>query len=179
MGVLLRGRREILPQLTAASCGVHFDSRRPLLVPENPQMAAARKRRPRGTSWRLQSRPILALGGFLMPRRRGFTHCVSQSQQIIRTGASGLSRHSQLQHLPASRHREPICMRGAQIVTMGLRVGGQRAQHCGGVRVHVRQGSHGLLPAAGSRALTDVSHDLLAYPHQPRIRGTHRQRRSR
>lgn len=67
---------------------------------------------------------------------------IGQGQEVIRTRLLRGGGHGQAQYLPAPRDREGISVLLAQIVTMGLGVGGQRSKDRCGVRVDVRQGSY-------------------------------------
>jgi hypothetical protein len=67
---------------------------------------------------------------------------IGEGQQVVRTRLRRICRHGQAQDFPAAGHRQRPGVLFAQIVTMRLRVRGQRAQHSGGVRVHVRQSCH-------------------------------------
>lgn len=72
----------------------------------------------------------------------GIADRVGQGQEVIRSRLLRSGGHGQAQNLPAPRDREGISMLLAQIVTMGLGVGGQRSKDRRGIRVDVRQGSY-------------------------------------
>lgn len=67
---------------------------------------------------------------------------IGEGQQVIRTRLRRSGRHGQAQDFPAAGHGQRAGVLVAQIVTMRLRVRGQRAQHSSGVRIHVRQSCH-------------------------------------
>src|SRR2546429_3689754 len=65
-------------------------------------------------------------------------------------------------HIPAPRGREPPRVSGAQVVAVGLHVGGERAEHGGGVAVDVSERVQGGLLAGGPG--TDARHQRAAPP---------------
>lgn len=67
---------------------------------------------------------------------------IGEGKQVIRTRLRRSCRHGQAQDFPAAGHGQRASVLFAQIVTMRLRVRGQRAQHSSGVRIHVRQSCH-------------------------------------
>lgn len=67
---------------------------------------------------------------------------IGEGKQVIGTRLRRSCRHGQAQDFPAARHGQRAGVLFAQIVTMRLRVRGQRAQHSSGVRIHVRQSCH-------------------------------------
>jgi len=73
---------------------------------------------------------------------RGIAHGIGQGQQVVGARLLRGGGHGEAQDFPAARNGEGIRVLLAQIVTMGLGVGGQRPEDCGGVGVDVRQGSH-------------------------------------
>jgi hypothetical protein len=72
----------------------------------------------------------------------GIADRIGQGQEVIRSRLLRSGGHGQAQNLPAPRDREGIGVLLAQIVTVGLGVGGQRPKDRGGIRVDVRQGSY-------------------------------------
>ncbi len=68
--------------------------------------------------------------------------CISQCQEVVRARLLRRGGHGQAENFPATGNGEGIGVLLAEIVTMGLGVGGQRPEDCGGVGVDVRQGSH-------------------------------------
>lgn len=67
---------------------------------------------------------------------------IGEGQQVVRARLRRSCRHGQAEDFPAAGYRQRPGVLFAQIVTMRLRIRGQRAQHRGGVRVHVRQSCH-------------------------------------
>src|SRR6185437_5108489 len=65
-------------------------------------------------------------------------------------------------HIPAPGGREPPRVSGTQVVTVGLYVGGERAEHGGGVAVDVGERVQGGLPAGGPG--TEAGHQRPASP---------------
>ena len=72
----------------------------------------------------------------------GIADRVGQGKEVIRSRLLRSGGHGQAQNLPAPRDGEGISVLLAQIVTMGLGVGGQRSKDRRGIRVDVRQGSY-------------------------------------
>jgi hypothetical protein len=76
-----------------------------------------------------------------------FTHCIRESQQVIRPRLLRRGRHGQPQDFPPARDGQGSGVLLAQIVTMRLRVSGQWPQYGCGVGIHVCQSSHRRLAA--------------------------------
>jgi hypothetical protein len=88
-------------------------------------------------------RPALGSGRLRLCRQgSGVPHCIGQGQQVIRARLLRSGGHREAQDFPAPGDGKGVCMLLAQIVTMRLSVGGQRAKDCGGVGIDVRQGGH-------------------------------------
>lgn len=104
----------------------------------------------RGFGRRLQ-RMLAAALGLVVVLIRGvcglFPHRVHKSGEFVPAGEPGLAFQVQPDQFPSQRGGKPPGMTGAQIVTMRFRIGGERAENCGGVGVNVRQGSHCRLAA--------------------------------
>ena len=90
--------------------------------------------------------PLRGSLGFRGKRRR-VPHGVGQRQQVIGSGLLGGGRHCQPKHFPAAGNRQRIGVLLAEVVAVGLRVGGERAQDSSGVCVNVRQGGYRRLAA--------------------------------
>ena len=88
---------------------------------------------------------------------RGLAHGVGQGGEVVVRWRSGLEFGGQAYHLPAARGGEGLHMLGAQVVGLGLGLGGQRAQYDRGVRVDARQGGDGGILATGPAAASDSS----------------------
>src|SRR5450631_2359785 len=80
------------------------------------------------------------------------TDGVGQGLQVVHALLDGVS--GQPDDIPAPGHGEPLGVLGAQVVAVRLDVGGQRAEHRGGVTVDVRERVDRGLPACGARAAT-------------------------
>src|SRR5215471_16836291 len=82
---------------------------------------------------------------------------VGQRLQVVCLARVRVGRiDGEADHIPAPWGREPPRVSGAQVVTVGLHVGGERAEHGGGVAVDVGERVHGGLPAGGPGA--DAGH---------------------
>lgn len=83
-------------------------------------------------------------GGWRRPGRQGsgIPDRVGQCQEVIGARLLRSGGHGQAQNLPPPRDRKGISVLLAQIVTMGLGVGGQWSKDRRGIRVNVRQGSY-------------------------------------
>jgi hypothetical protein len=92
---------------------------------------------------------VATLAGRLRLGRKGrsVANGVRKGKQIVRPWLLRGGRHRQPQHFPAAGNCQRISMLFAEVIAVGFRVSGQRAQDCGGVRIHVRQRSYRRLAA--------------------------------
>jgi hypothetical protein len=79
---------------------------------------------------------------------------VRKGEQVVVTGARLDELGHQPDDLPAARGSQPFGVQGAQVVGVRLRVGRQRAEHRGRVRVHVGQRRHRGARTGRPRALS-------------------------
>lgn len=109
---------------------------------------------------------------FRLRRAGGFPYRVGQGLQVIagRRGRPGIDREPD--HLPAARGGQPFRVLRAQVVAVGLGVGGKRAQNGGGVCVDVRQRRDGRTAARSARTATYRAHDVGRYRTRDRAATT-------
>lgn len=99
--------------------------------------------------------PVLGTGGL--------THGVGQRFEIVVAGARGGRRVGEPDDLPAAWRGEPLAVLGAEVVAVGLGIGGERAEDRGRVGIDVRQCRDGGTAARGSRTATYRAHDVGRY----------------
>lgn len=108
--------------------------------------------------------PASAAGpGCTFLRAGRFTDGVGKRFQIVATGARGSRTVEEADDLPATRGGEALGVLGAQVITVGFGVGGERAEDRGRVGVDVRQRRDGGSAAGGSRTATYRAHDVGRY----------------
>ena len=98
--------------------------------------------------------------GFRGPltRTSGLAHGVRQREQVVMAGTDLDEVGREPHDLPAPRRGQSLRVLGAQVVGVGFGQVRERAEHRGGVRVDVRERSHGSGLAGRTRALSDGSH---------------------
>src|SRR5215471_8932927 len=140
--------------------------RRPAAVARAGRPAAARLRGPAPVLRGGAQHPQVATPADLDPladrldaggREDRLPDRVGQRLQVVGLGRVRVGRiDGEADHVPAPGGREPRRVSGAQVVTVGLHVGGERAEHGGGVAVDVGERVQGGLPAGGPGA--DAGH---------------------
>ncbi|MDQ0869983.1 hypothetical protein QFZ70_002456 [Arthrobacter sp. V1I9] len=100
---------------------------------------------PFGSGWCFESRMGAAFSG--RRRRLGgqgssIADCIGQCQEVVRARLLRRGGHGQAENFPATGDGEGISVLLAEIVTMGLRVRGQRTKDRCGIRVDVRKSSY-------------------------------------
>ena len=86
-----------------------------------------------------------------------------QGFQVIAAGAGRSGAVRQPHDLPATGRGQALAVLGAQVVAVGLGIGGERTEDCGRVRVDVRQRRDGRATARGARTATYRAHDVGRY----------------
>lgn len=108
-----------------------------------------------------RARPPDRLLPVLRPGR--LAHRVGKRFEIVTTGAGGGRRIGEPDDFPAPGRGEPLAVFGAEVVAMGLGIGGERAEDRGRVGIDVRQCRDGGTAARGSRTATYRAHDVGRY----------------
>ncbi len=108
-----------------------------------------------------RSRSPAALLPVLRPGR--LAHGVGERFEIVTAGTGGGRGVGEPDDLPAARRGEPLTVLGAQVVAVGLGIGGERAEDRGRVGIDVRQCRDGGTAARGSRTATYRAHDVGRY----------------
>lgn len=107
------------------------------------------------------ARPRAVAAAFLGPG--GLAHGVGQGFQVVAAGPDRTGVRGQPYDLPAAGRGQPLGVLRAQVVAVGFRVGGERAEDGRGVRVDVRQRRDGGAAASGARTATYRAHDVGRY----------------
>jgi len=108
-----------------------------------------------------RTRSPAALLAVLWPRR--LAHGVGERFQIVTAGAGGGRGVGEPDDFPAARRGETLTVLGAEVVAVGLGIGGERAEDRGRVGIDVRQCRDGGTAARGSRTATYRAHDVGRY----------------
>ena len=107
-----------------------------------------------------EGRGLRFLGG-----TAGLANGIGQGEQVIGAGQQRVRVRSLPKHLPAAGGGETIRVLRAQVIAVRLRVDRQRAEHRGGVGVHVRERGDRRATATRSRAATSRTHGANRNPH--------------
>jgi hypothetical protein len=107
-------------------------------------------------------------------RRRGLAYGVGERLQVVCVSRLvGRVPDRKPDDIPAARCRHPVGVPGAQVVTVRLDEGGERAEHRRGVTVDIGQGIQGDLPAGRSGALARGQRSTIrAWCRRPGASGT-------
>jgi hypothetical protein len=98
------------------------------------------------------------------PGRTGrLPHGVGESLKIVTAGPGGPGIDGQPYDFPAARGSQPLGVLGTQVVTVRLRVGGERPENGGRIRVDVRERRDSGTAACGARTATYRAHDVGPY----------------
>lgn len=123
---------------------------------QHPQVPAARDlHRVRRTRSPVARLPLLGPGRL--------TDGVGERFEIVAARTGGGRGVGEPDDLPAARGGEPLAVFGAEVVAVGLGVGGERAEDRGRVGIDVRQCRDGGTAARGSRTATYRAHDVGRY----------------
>ena len=117
--------------------------------------AGVRGGRPRWGRPRGRPRAFLGAGGF--------ADGVGECFEVVAGGPGGAGVDGEPDDLPAAGGGEALGVLGAQVVAVRFRVGGERSEDRGGVRVDVRQRRDGGTTARGARTTTYRAHDVGRY----------------
>lgn len=90
-------------------------------------------------------------------------HRVGERFEIVTAGAAGGRGVGEPDDFPATRRGEPLAVFGAEVVAVGLGIGGERAEDRGRVGIDVRQCRDGGTAARSSRTATYRAHDVGRY----------------
>ena len=96
-------------------------------------------------------------------RTRRFPHRVGECFEVVTARLDRAGIGGQPDDLPAARRGQALGMLGTQVVTVGFRVGGERAEHSGRIRIDVRQRCDGGTAARSARTATYRAHDVGRY----------------
>ncbi len=122
--------------------------RLPLRIAHHTQMAA-----PSHLAWRRRARRTL--------RRLGrFTDRVGQRLQVVGRRLQRGGIRDQPDDLPAPRRDEAICVLAAQVVAVRFGIGGERADHRGGVCVDIRERGDRSVLARSAGTATGGAHPM-------------------
>lgn len=97
----------------------------------------------------------------LRPRR--FAYGIGERFEVVAAGAGGCGGVGEPDNFPAARCRQPLTVLGAEVIAVGLGVGGERAEDRSRVGIDVRQCRDGRAAARGARTATYRAHDVGRY----------------
>ena len=107
---------------------------------------------------RCPRRPTSTMSGTSHPRTGGLAHGVGQGLEVVAAGPQRIRVGLQPDDLPATRDGHPLAVDLAEVVAVGLGVGGQGTQDRGRIRVDVRQRRDSRPRTRRLRATTNWAH---------------------
>lgn len=110
---------------------------------------------------RVRTAAPAARAAVLRPCR--FPYGIGERFEIVAAGAGGGGGVGEPDDLPAAWGRQPLTVLGAEVVAVGLGVGGERAEDRSRVGIDVRQCRDGRAAARGARTATYRAHDVGRY----------------
>jgi hypothetical protein len=137
---------------------------------QNPQVTSAGHfHRVRG------ARPPATAARAPVVRACRFADRVGQCFEVVAAGLRGCGTVGEPHHFPAPWRGKPLTVFGAEVVTVGLGVGGERAEDRSRIGIDVRQCRDGRAAARGARTATYRAHDVGRYRTLERAATTARQ----
>lgn len=97
----------------------------------------------------------------LRPRR--FPYGIGERFEVVAAGAGGCGGVGEPDDFPAAWCRQPLTVLGAEVVAVGLGIGGERAEDRSRVGIDVRQCRDGRAAARSARTATYRAHDVGRY----------------
>jgi hypothetical protein len=102
--------------------------------------------------------------GWIAPRCTGrLPHGVGESFEVVTARARSSGIDGEPYNFPSTRRSQPLGVVRAQVVTVGLRVSGERPQNGCRIGVDVRERRYGGTAACGARTATNRAHDVGPY----------------
>ncbi len=92
-----------------------------------------------------------------------FADRVGQCFQVVAAGVRRCGAVGEPHHFPAPWRGKPLTVFGAEVVTVGLGIGGERAEDRSRIGIDVRQCRDGRAAARGARTATYRAHDVGRY----------------